>query len=118
MAGEQTPVPPGAQTLPCPQLRVATAEAKEPAGGVIVKAARTVTVSAVRCEFGSVPVGPGVAAGVALFAVSAAVIVPVLVEPVTLAFALLQFNCCVPFVVGHTMGAGKPVPVMVIGAKP
>jgi len=44
--------------------------------------------------------------------------VPALVAPVIAALALLQFNCCVPTVVGQTMGAGKPVPVIVSGAKP
>jgi hypothetical protein len=72
-------------------------------------------VSAVRCDCGSVTV---VAAGTAALAVSTAVTVPALVAPVIAALALLQFNCCVPTVVGQTMGAGKPVPVIVSGAKP
>jgi hypothetical protein len=79
------------------------------------KAARTLMVSVVRCEAGSVAV---VATGVAAFAVSAAVITPALVAPLTAEFALLQFNCWVPLVVGQAIGAGKPVPVMVIGARP
>jgi hypothetical protein len=55
---------------------------------------------------------------VAAFAVSTAVTVPALVVPVTAALPLLQFNCCVPLVVGQVMGAGKPAPVIVMGARP
>jgi hypothetical protein len=104
--GEQVPVVPEGR----PVTAVGTS-----AGGASAITGSTWMVSVVRCDCGSVP---AVEAGTAALAVSTAVTVPALVAPVITAFALLQFNCCVPTDVGQAMGAGKPVPVIVMGAKP